>query len=211
MISVIIRNKNEARWIGHAIQSCLDFFSDPEIIIIDNESSDDSLSVVNEFCFSNIKVHAIDQYTPGKALNFGISKASYNVVLILSAHSQIMKMPDMSEINDALKSYSAVFGKQTPVYRGKKINKRYIWSHFVDEKVENMWSELESRNFLHNAFCFYDKKALIELPFNEGVVSKEDRYWAADAVSSGMTYLYEPAMECNHHWTPGGATWKGIG
>ena len=31
-ISIIIRTKNEERWIGHSIQSVIDFFSNPEII-----------------------------------------------------------------------------------------------------------------------------------------------------------------------------------
>ena len=35
-LSVIIRAKNEERWIGHTIQSVLDFFPGSEIIIIDN-------------------------------------------------------------------------------------------------------------------------------------------------------------------------------
>ena len=33
-ISIIIRNKNEAEFIGFAIQSCLDFFDRPQIIVI---------------------------------------------------------------------------------------------------------------------------------------------------------------------------------
>ena len=48
-ISIIIRNKNEEQHIGYAIQSCLDFFNNPEIIIIDNESRDNSLDVVKFF------------------------------------------------------------------------------------------------------------------------------------------------------------------
>ena len=46
-ISIIIRNKNEEQHIGYAIQSCLDFFNNPEIIIIDNQSIDSSLDAVS--------------------------------------------------------------------------------------------------------------------------------------------------------------------
>ena len=42
-ISVIIRNRNESEYIGFAIQSVIDHFEDPEIIIMDNNSNDDSL------------------------------------------------------------------------------------------------------------------------------------------------------------------------
>ena len=210
-ISIIIRNKNEERWIGHAIQSCLDFFNDPEIIIIDNESTDTSIQIVNEFCFSNIKTFQIKCYTPGKALNYGVSKVSNDIILILSAHSEIQKMIPLEEIKDCLKENVAMFGKQTPIYRGRKISKRYVWSHFGDETKINMWSDSENRNFLHNAFCFYTKKALLENPFDEKYPAKEERYWATEMVNKNKTYMYNPKIECRHHWTPNGATWKGIG
>tara|TARA_B100000287_G_scaffold188300_1_gene178028 strand:+ start:2615 stop:3256 length:642 start_codon:yes stop_codon:yes gene_type:complete len=210
-ISVIIRNRNEEEWIGHAIQSCLDHFNEPEIIIVDNNSKDQSLEIVNEFCFSNIKVHNIDSYTPGRALNYGIDMCSNEMVLVLSAHSQIINMPPLDEIKNLLDNYVAVFGKQTPVYRGRKINKRYVWSHFKDQPVVNMWSDLEQRNFLHNAFCFYRKSVLKEHKFDEKYFSKEDRFWAIKIVENGLSYYYDPRLECYHHWTKNGATWKGIG
>jgi glycosyltransferase involved in cell wall biosynthesis len=211
MISVVMRNRNEGRWIGHAIQSCVDHFENPEIIIVDNCSTDESLSIVKEFCFTDIKVYNIDDYTPGKSLNFGAQKASNENLLILSAHSQITKMIGTEEIDNLLDEHVAVFGKQIPIYRGRKINKRYVWSHFTDEPQENMWSDYENRNFLHNAFCFYRKETLQNYPFDENLASKEDRYWAKNIVRNQLTYYYEPALECNHHWTPNGATWKGIG
>ena len=49
MISIIIRNKNESEYIGFAIQSCLDFFDKPEIIVVDNNSSDESMDIVQNF------------------------------------------------------------------------------------------------------------------------------------------------------------------
>ena len=48
-ISVIIRSKNEERWIGHAIQSVLDNLIKPEIIIIDNFSTDETINIVKSF------------------------------------------------------------------------------------------------------------------------------------------------------------------
>ena len=48
-ISVIIRNKNEERWIGYAIQSVIDFIPNSEIIVIDNGSIDNSAKIVSHF------------------------------------------------------------------------------------------------------------------------------------------------------------------
>ena len=211
-ISVIIRNKNESEHIGLAIQSVLDHLGlETEIIIIDNNSIDDSLRVVALFDRLNIKTFKLeDPYTPGKSLNYGVSKASYDNVLILSAHSQITDM-DIEYVEEKLRDNVAVFGKQTPIYRGKKITPRYVWSHFGNEEKENLYSKIEDRYFLHNAFCFYKKDTLQSYPFDEKLSGKEDRYWAIDRVKDNMNYLYTPKVKVNHYWTSNGATWKGLG
>jgi glycosyltransferase involved in cell wall biosynthesis len=210
-ISVIIRNHNEHEYIGFSIQSVLDFIPNAEILVIDDNSTDDSLDVVKLFNNrANIKVVSIEDYTPGKALNFGVQKSKHQTILILSAHSQITSL-DLQYVNQKLQTYVAVFGKQTPIYRGKKISKRYIWSHFLDVEQENMYSTLESRPFLHNAFCFYRKDILLEYPFDETLPGKEDRYWADSILNINKSYLYTPTIEVNHYYTTNGATWKGIG
>ena len=210
-ISVIIRNRNESEYIGFAIQSCLDYFKNPEIIIVDNNSTDDSLEIVNLFKDrTTIKVITINDYTPGKSINMGVKEASHDLILILSAHAQITAI-NKKQIQSDLNTYVAVFGKQTPIYKGKKISKRYIWSHFKDIAEENMYSQIENRYFLHNAFCFYKRKFLLEYPMPEQYPGKEDRYWAKDILNKGYNYLYNPDLSVNHFYTGNGATWKGIG
>jgi glycosyltransferase involved in cell wall biosynthesis len=211
MVSVIIRNKNEAEYIGFAIQSVIDFIPQAEIIIVDNNSVDDSLEIANLFKNKiDIKIITINNYSPGFSIMTGVEQGNYSTTLILSAHSQIISL-DLQNVNDTLDEYVAVFGKQIPVYRGKKITPRYIWSHFSDEKVINMMSDIEERYFLHNAFCFYNKDFLLQYPFDKNLPGKEDRYWASDMVSKGFKYLYDPTNKVNHYYTKNGATWKGIG
>ena len=58
--SVIMRNRNEERYIGYAIQSLIDKIGeDIEVIIVDNESNDNSLRVVKTFDFLNVKEYTI--------------------------------------------------------------------------------------------------------------------------------------------------------
>lgn len=212
-ISVIIRNRNEEQCIGFAIQSCIDYFNHPEIIIVDNQSTDNSLGVVNLFKDrADIKIVKIDDYTPGKSINLGVQHATHNYILVLSAHAQIIDI-DSTELKRAFnkKNYIAVFGNQNPIYKGKKITKRYIWSHFGNKKIINMFSQIENRHFLHNGFCFYPKQVLIDYPMPEQYSGKEDRYWARMMVKKGFEYLYSNEQKCNHFYTQGGATWKGIG
>jgi glycosyltransferase involved in cell wall biosynthesis len=210
-ISVIIRNRDEAEHIGYAIQSCIDHFDKPEIIIMDNLSKDDSLEVVNLFTDrTTIKIHTISDYTPGRSLNNAAKLCSNDTILILSAHCQITKM-NLQSVKENLKTYKAIFGKQTPIFRGKKIGKRYIWSHFIDKETVNMYSTIEDRYFFHNAFSFFDREFLINNPMPEDVPGKEDRFWAKDIVDRGLSYLYDPLLEVNHFFTNKGATWHGLG
>ena len=97
-ISVIIRSRNEDRWIGHTIQSVLDFLNKPEIIIVDNNSNDETENILRHFTqdpllndeknkqYTKIKLCKINNYTPGKALNIGVKKSTNDYVIIISAH-----------------------------------------------------------------------------------------------------------------------------
>ena len=221
-ISVIIRTKNEERWIGHAIQSILNLIEKPEIIIVDNHSTDNTLNIARLFKqdfklnsnknnnYTNIKIVKIKDYTPGNALNTGVKKAKNNIILIMSAHCELKKIDINKHIKD-LKKFVCIFGNQTPLYLGKKITKRYIWSHFEKNSKINMFSKLENRYFIHNAIAIYNKKDLIKTPFDSNLTSKEDRYWANDIIKKRKSCLYDPAHEADHHYTKNGNTWKGIG
>lgn len=211
--SVVIRNRNEAEYIGFAIQSIIDHVDMyPQIIVVDNNSTDDSLSVVKLFNKADIEIIHCDNYTPGRALNMGAEVARYENLLIMSAHSQITRFDNETAANE-LEDYCAVFGMQTPIYRGKKITKRYIWSHFINKSTINMWSIPENRYFLHNAFAMFKTNTLMEFPFDEELAGKEDRYWANHMIlEQNKKIKYSPtSFRCNHYWTPNGATWKGIG
>jgi len=219
--SVIIRNRNEEAWIGHCIQSIVENFEDPEIIIIDNNSKDKSLEIAKTFKknknfkgnknnnYAEIKIFNIDDYTPGKSLNYGVSKCKNKNIMIISAHCVINKI-NIDDTIKNLKKYKAIFGKQDPVWRGKKISKRYIWSHFVDKKIENMFSNQENRFFFHNAASIFKKSTLEKIPFDEELSGKEDRFWIKEIVKSKFKYLYDPSFSVYHHYTPNGATWKGL-
>ncbi len=220
--SVIIRCKNEERWIGHTIQSVIDFIPVNEIIIVDNSSEDDSLDIVKSFrkdpdlngnseYYTDINIVNISSYTPGYALNLGIQSAKYENIVIISSHCVIKKF-DISEIVLNLAKYIGIFGNQIPLYRGKRINKRYLWKHFTDSPVENMYSDMEERHFFHNGASVFTKESLLKYAFNENIVGKEDRYWANHVIKLGENTLYDPInLEVDHHYTSNGNTWKGVG
>ena len=221
-ISVIIRAKNEERWIGHTIQSVLDLIKNPQIIVIDNNSTDKTLHIVKSFMhdpdlnngknrrYTEIIIKNINDYSPGKALNLGVNYCKFEYILVISSHC-VLKNFNITKIKKELQKHACVFGNQTPLWEGKKITKRYLWSHFGEKEVQNMYSEMENRHFLHNALAVYKKQTLIDHPFDENLIGKEDRYWANHIIDNGLTTLYDPQMVVDHHYTENGNTWKGIG
>lgn len=219
--SVIIRAKNEEQWIGHCIQSILDNLKQPEIIILNNNSKDKTLEICRSFmqdktlkntrinAYSNIKIIDIEDYTPGKSLNLGVRNSTHEYIMIISAHCVISKI-NVIDLKKNLKKFVCVFGNQDPVFYGKKISKRYIWSHFIDKKVKNMYSNLEKRYFIHNALAVYKKSFLLKNKFDENLSGKEDRYMAELIMNNKKNYLYDPNLKAFHHYTVAGKTWIGV-
>ena len=220
-LSVIIRCRNEERYIGYAIQSVIDNFNNPEIIVINNNSTDRSMSIVNLFKkdsslannsgnYADIDVYNMDGYSPGKSLNYGIKQCVNKTVLVMSAHCVLQKQ-NLELVKLQLQDHCVVGGKQIPIYKGKKITPRYVWSHYGNGDKVNLFSESEDRHFLHNAFAYYQRQTLIDNPFDEELASKEERYWVNDMIKDGHTSYYNSSISCEHHYTTNGATWKGIG
>ena len=116
MYSVIIRIRNEEQHIGQSIQSCIDFLGNPEIVIVNDNSTDKSMYICRLFIsnnnlesghnanYCNLKIVDIDEYTPGRALNLGVKNCSFNNVIILSSHCSIIKF-NKSTIQKDLDKY----------------------------------------------------------------------------------------------------------
>ena len=221
-VSVVIRVRNEERWIGYAIQSVLDYLLKPEIVIVDNKSTDESLNIVKHFQqdpelndknnpqYTKINILNIDDYSPGRAINLGVKNCNNNYILVISGHCIVTKI-DMEKHKIDLEKHVCIFGNQIPVWMGKKIKKRYLWSHFQKKEIVNMHSKMENRYFMHNALALYKKSTLMANPFDEHLLGKEDRYWANKSINTGSSILYDPKLEALHNYTDNGNTWKGLG
>ena len=86
--SIVIRTKNEERWIGSVLQKLMaQSYKNFEIIIIDSGSTDKTIEIAKRFPIKLFKIPTKDFSYP-YALNYGIKRSSaIRYICIMSAHS----------------------------------------------------------------------------------------------------------------------------
>ncbi|MEW6428689.1 MAG: glycosyltransferase family 2 protein [Thermodesulfobacteriota bacterium] len=194
-ISIIIRTRNEERWIASCLkavfsQNCQDF----EVIIVDNESTDATLAKVEQFPVKKV-VHCTE-YLPGKSLNIGIAEAAGEFIVCLSGHciptnrdwlGNLVRNFDDPEV-------AGVYGRQEPLSFTPPADKRDLLIVFGPErKVQRKDS------FFHNANSMIRKAVLDRYPFDDRVTNIEDRVWAQQVLNQGFAIVYEPEASVYHY------------
>lgn len=195
-ISIIIRTKNEERWIGHCLKSIEEQdFKDFEIILVDNQSTDHTVEVAKRFKLA--KVLSIDKFKPGKALNEGIKVSSGKFLVFLSAHC----IPETNKwLSLLLANYQSkdniagVYGRQLPLSFTDDIDKRDLLIVFGrDRRVQ------EKDFFFHNANSMIPREIWEKYPFDENVSNIEDRVWGKAVINNGYKIIYDPEAAVFHH------------
>jgi GT2 family glycosyltransferase len=88
-ISVVIPSYNHARYIAGAVKSVLDqTITDLEIIVVDDGSQDDSLSILKNFTDPRLKVFTQSNQGAHAAINRGLDLSSANLLAILNSDDQ---------------------------------------------------------------------------------------------------------------------------
>jgi len=194
LVSLIIRTKNEERWIASCLRAVFDqSYKNFEVIIVDNCSTDQTVRRAKNF---PVKVVSITDFYPGKAINEGIRAASGTYLVCLSGHCIPTTTTwlehlilNLSDINVA-----GVYGRQEPLSFTSDLDKRDLLTIFgLDKKTQIKDS------FFHNANSAFRRDVWEKFPFNEEVTNVEDRIWGRQVIASGMKIIYEPDASV-YHW-----------
>lgn len=195
MVSIIIRTKNEERW----IRACLSGVSsqeykDFEVIIVDNESTDRTLEKAGQFDIR--KIVNCREYLPGKALNLGIKEAKGEFLVFLSGHCIPVNNKWLQHLVSAFSSpeIAGVYGRQEPMSFSPNSDKRDLALVFgLDRKIQLKDS------FFHNANSIIRKEIWQKIPFDETATNIEDRIWAQEAQRARYKIVYEPHARVYHY------------
>jgi len=194
--SIIIRTRNEGKWIGSCLSAVFSqTYRDFEVILVDNESTDRTVPKAEQFPVAKI-LHCQD-YLPGKALNIGIREARGDYIVCLSGHC----IPATDEWLSALirnldedDRIAGVYGRQEPMAFSSDADKRDLLLIFgFDRKIQSKDS------FFHNANSIIRRTLWEESPFDETVTNIEDRLWAQEMLKRGYKLAYEPEARVYHH------------
>lgn len=196
LVSIIIRTKNEERWISYCLKSIQkQTYNNYEIIIVDNLSTDKTLEKIKKF---NVKkIINITNFLPGKSLNEGIKISKGKYVVCLSAHCIPTNKFWLNKLVKTIEEFpkaAAVYGKQEPMNFTDDNDKRDMNIIFgLDRKIQ------VKDNFFHNANSIIKKKLLINYPFDNNITNIEDRIWAKKILTKGYNIIYEPKASVYHY------------
>lgn len=194
-VSIIIRARNEERWISHCLRAVSEqSYMDYEIILVDNRSSDDTVRQAQRF---GVKLVTIDRYLPGESMNTGVRASRGKYLVFLSAHC-IPTGPGWLKALiagfDEDDKIAGIYGRQQPMAFSSPQDKRDLTISFgLDRRVQR------KDPFFHNANSAVRRDLWEKFPFDERVTNIEDRLWAETVLAQGYTILYEPEASVYHH------------
>ena len=193
-VSIIIRTKNEERWIGACLRAVRkQSYQHYEIILVDNQSTDKTVQKASPY---DVNLVTVDDFKPGLAINDGIRASSGEVLVCLSGHCIPVDEYWLENLIADLQDphVAGVYGRQQPMTFSSPFDKRDLMLVFgLDRKVQFKDS------FFHNANSAFRRELWEKFPFDEHVTNVEDRVWGRQVIQAGYQIVYQPEASVYHY------------
>jgi glycosyltransferase involved in cell wall biosynthesis len=202
--SVVIRAFNEEQHLGKLLSGLkYQTIKPSQVILVDSGSTDATVEIARKEGVQVVSIRPED-FSFGRSLNLGISKATGEYIVICSAHVYPV-YPDWLEkllVPFADPKIALTYGKQ----RGADT------SHFSEQQIFLHWypeqTDLhQSHPFCNNANAAIRKTLWDVHPYHENLPALEDLEWAKWAHDKGLGIAYVKDAEVVHVHNE---TWNGV-
>ena len=185
MISIVIRNKDQAKALNFLLKNLTERYNNDfeEIIIIDNLSTDNSREIAKKY---NVRFETIENFSYGGSANFAAEKAKFPIVVIFSAHSYPVS-------HDFFKLIVEKFNGNKNLAGLRCLHSLNDYKNFINRVSAKSDPNKSGLIFSGSAF---NKKIWEKQPFREDVTTFEDKEWSKRVLENGYEIEFVESIFC---------------
>jgi glycosyltransferase involved in cell wall biosynthesis len=195
--SIVVRCYNEAEHIGKLLYGISEqTIQDYEIVLVDSGSTDGTLEIAREFGVDKIEFIEPENFSFGRALNYGCEAAEGEFCVIASAHIYPTREDWLEQLLTKFEAYekiALVYGKQrgndVTTFSEKQIFKQWFPEHDINH---------QPHPFCNNANAAIRRELWEEYPYDEHLTGLEDIDWAKRVQKNGYEISYASDAKIIH-------------
>ena len=195
-VSIIIRTYNEEKFIGEVLEKIFQQKTSCkyEVIIVDSESTDRTLEIVN--AYSDVRIFSIkkEDFTFGYALNYGLAQSNAKFSIAISGHCIPSGDNWLESLVQPLENdhIGITYGKQTADHL-VRISEKEVFRALYPE-----YEASKDEIFCNNANSAFRMSLWEKYRFDEMLPGLEDLDFAIKVTSEGFKTLYIPEACVTH-------------
>lgn len=183
MISVVIRNKNQASALSFLLKNLTERYGADiaEIIVVDHLSTDESHAVAKQF---GARLISISNFSFGGSANVCANAAQHPIVVIFSAHSYPVS-PDFFKV------IQAKFNNNPKLAGLRCLHGSNDYRNYINNISATVDPNKSGLIFSGSAFS---KTVWEKYPFREDVATFEDKEWTVRVLEAGFDIEFAPVV-----------------
>jgi len=194
-VSIVIRTQNEAEFIDKTLANVEEqsFSGSYEVIIVDSGSTDSTLDIIKNYNVRIIQIRQ-DEFTYGRSLNVGASKARGAFIVNLSAHALPRDKEWLTNLVSGFENpdVAGVYGRQLCIGRLNPFEAMRNERFFGQERITFSTKNKRMLRQVHfsNSNSAVRRKVWEVFKFDEHVPYAEDILWQREVVEAGFSIAY---------------------
>jgi len=201
-VSIVILTKNAGKNFKKVLDGIFSqSFKSFEVIIIDSNSTDNTLEIAKQYPTKIIKIKP-EEFGHGRTRNLGAELAKGKYVVYLT-HDAIPK--NKSWLSELIKPFkdkkiAGVYSRQIPRKNENEIDKFFYFGLYPNkDKVWTSNNYSQGDNIFSDASSAIKKELLLKYPFNDDIIVTEDYEWAQRILKKRYKIFYNSKSQIIHY------------